>query len=70
MLGELYQADRWPQDVLRGVAKNKPLIVAPRSARVRLADGQVRAEPGLRTIDRQDPPAAPDTAQPSCAPGG
>jgi NAD(P)-dependent dehydrogenase (short-subunit alcohol dehydrogenase family) len=33
-LGRLYQADRLAQDVLRGVERNKALIVAPRSARV------------------------------------
>ena len=33
-LGKLYQAEALAQDVLRAVAKNKALIVAPRSARV------------------------------------
>jgi NAD(P)-dependent dehydrogenase (short-subunit alcohol dehydrogenase family) len=33
-LGKLYQADRLAQDVLRGVERNKALIIAPRSARV------------------------------------
>lgn len=32
-LGKLYQAESLAQDVLRAVAKNKALIVAPRSAR-------------------------------------
>jgi NAD(P)-dependent dehydrogenase (short-subunit alcohol dehydrogenase family) len=34
IVGPLYKADLLAQDVLRGLAKNKPLIVAPRSARV------------------------------------
>jgi NAD(P)-dependent dehydrogenase (short-subunit alcohol dehydrogenase family) len=34
IVGPLYQADLLAQDVLRGLAKNKALIVAPRSARV------------------------------------
>jgi NAD(P)-dependent dehydrogenase (short-subunit alcohol dehydrogenase family) len=49
-LGKLYQADLLAQDVLRGIAGNRALIVAPRSARIawRLA----RYAPGLtlRTI--------------------
>jgi NAD(P)-dependent dehydrogenase (short-subunit alcohol dehydrogenase family) len=34
VLGRLYEADRLAQDVLRGIERNKALIVAPRSARV------------------------------------
>jgi short-subunit dehydrogenase len=34
IVGPLYKADLLAEDVLRGLAKNKPLIVAPRSARV------------------------------------
>jgi NAD(P)-dependent dehydrogenase (short-subunit alcohol dehydrogenase family) len=34
IVGPLYQADLLAQDILRGLAKNKALIVAPRSARV------------------------------------
>jgi len=33
-LGKLYQADLLAQDVLRGVERNRALIIAPRSARV------------------------------------
>lgn len=33
-IGKLYQADPLAQDVLRGLERNDPLIVAPRSARV------------------------------------
>jgi NAD(P)-dependent dehydrogenase (short-subunit alcohol dehydrogenase family) len=49
-LGKLYQADPLAQDVLRGVERNKALIVAPRSARV--AWRMARYAPGLtmRTI--------------------
>jgi len=49
-LGKLYQADRLAQDVLRGVERNKALIVAPRSARV--AWRMARYAPGftMRTI--------------------
>ena len=49
-LGKLYQADRLAQDVLRGVERNKALIVAPRSARV--AWRMTRYAPGftMRTI--------------------
>jgi NAD(P)-dependent dehydrogenase (short-subunit alcohol dehydrogenase family) len=34
IVGPLYQADLLAEDVMRGLAKNQPLIVAPRSARV------------------------------------
>ena len=34
IVGPLYQADLLAEDVMRGLAKNKALIVAPRSARV------------------------------------
>ncbi len=34
IVGPLYKADLLAEDVMRGLAKNKPLIVAPRSARV------------------------------------
>jgi NAD(P)-dependent dehydrogenase (short-subunit alcohol dehydrogenase family) len=49
-LGKLYQADLLAQDVLRGIERNKALIVAPRSARVAWRLG--RYAPGLlmRTI--------------------
>jgi NAD(P)-dependent dehydrogenase (short-subunit alcohol dehydrogenase family) len=49
-LGKLYHADPLAQDVLRGVERNKALIVAPRSARV--AWRMARYTPGLtmRTI--------------------
>jgi NAD(P)-dependent dehydrogenase (short-subunit alcohol dehydrogenase family) len=49
-LGKLYQADPLARDVLRGVERNKALIVAPRSARV--AWRMARYAPGLtmRTI--------------------
>jgi NAD(P)-dependent dehydrogenase (short-subunit alcohol dehydrogenase family) len=49
-LGKLYQAEPLAQDVLRGVAANRALIVAPRSARV--AWRMARYAPGLtmRTI--------------------
>jgi NAD(P)-dependent dehydrogenase (short-subunit alcohol dehydrogenase family) len=49
-LGKLYQADPLAQDVLRGVERNKALIVAPRSARV--ASRMTRYAPGItmRTI--------------------
>ncbi len=33
-IGKLYQAEPLAQDVLRGIARNRALIVAPRSARV------------------------------------
>ena len=33
-IGKLYQADPLAQDVLRGLARNRALIVAPRSARI------------------------------------
>jgi NAD(P)-dependent dehydrogenase (short-subunit alcohol dehydrogenase family) len=50
LLGKLYQADALAQDVLRGVARNRALIVAPRSARV--AWRMARYAPGftMRTI--------------------
>ena len=50
LLGKLYQADALAQDVLRGVARNRALIVAPRSARV--AWRMTRYAPGftMRTI--------------------
>ena len=50
MLGKLYQADPLAQDVLRGVERNRALIVAPRSARV--AWRMSRYAPGfmMRTI--------------------
>ncbi len=50
LLGQLYQADALAQDVLRGVARNRALIVAPRSARV--AWRMTRYAPGftMRTI--------------------
>jgi NAD(P)-dependent dehydrogenase (short-subunit alcohol dehydrogenase family) len=49
-LGKLYQADALAQDVLRGVERNRALIVAPRSARV--AWRVARYAPGLamRTV--------------------
>ena len=49
-LGKLYQAGPLAQDILRGVARNRALIVAPRSARV--AWRMARYAPGLtmRTI--------------------
>src|SRR5215468_2127020 len=49
-LGKLYQPDRLAQDVLRGVERNKALIVASRSARV--AWRMTRYAPGftMRTI--------------------
>ena len=52
-LGKLYQADPLAQDVLRGVERNKALIVAPRSARV--AWRMTRYVPGItmRTIIRR-----------------
>ncbi len=34
IVGPLYKADLLAEDIMRGLAKNKPLIVAPRSARV------------------------------------
>jgi NAD(P)-dependent dehydrogenase (short-subunit alcohol dehydrogenase family) len=34
IVGPLYKADLLAEDIMRGVARNKPLIVAPRSARV------------------------------------
>jgi len=34
IVGPLYEADLLAEDVMRGLARNKPLIVAPRSARV------------------------------------
>jgi len=50
LLGKLYQADALAQDVLSGVARNRALIVAPRSARV--AWRMTRYAPGftMRTI--------------------
>ena len=50
MLGKLYQADPLAQDVLRGVERNRALIIAPRSARV--AWRMSRYAPGfmMRTI--------------------
>jgi NAD(P)-dependent dehydrogenase (short-subunit alcohol dehydrogenase family) len=49
-LGKLYEADRLAQDVLRGVERNRALIVAPRSARV--AWRMARYAPGftMRTV--------------------
>ena len=49
-LGKLYQADLLARDVLAGIARNKALIVAPRSARV--AWRMARYAPGftMRTI--------------------
>ena len=44
-LGKLYQADALAQDVLRGVERNKALIVAPRSARI--AWRMARYAPGV-----------------------
>jgi NAD(P)-dependent dehydrogenase (short-subunit alcohol dehydrogenase family) len=43
--GELYQADALAKDILRGIARNEALIVAPRSARI--AWRMVRYAPGL-----------------------
>jgi NAD(P)-dependent dehydrogenase (short-subunit alcohol dehydrogenase family) len=52
LLGKLYQADLLALDVLRGIERNLPLIVAPRSARV--AWRMMRYAPGFmqRTISR------------------
>ena len=52
LVGPLYQADALARDVLAGLAKDKALIVAPRSARV--AWRMTRYAPGLsmRTISR------------------
>jgi NAD(P)-dependent dehydrogenase (short-subunit alcohol dehydrogenase family) len=52
LLGKLYQADLLAVDVLRGIERDRPLIVAPRSARV--AWRMMRYSPGfmLRTISR------------------
>jgi short-subunit dehydrogenase len=49
-LGKLYQAEPLAQDILRGVERNRALIVAPRSARV--AWRMARYAPGatMRTI--------------------
>ncbi len=49
-VGRLYQADKLAKDVLRGLARNQPLIVAPGSARVLWR--MTRYAPGLslRTI--------------------
>src|SRR5215472_12278939 len=44
-LGKFYQADALAQDVLRGVERNKALIVAPRSARI--AWRMARYAPGV-----------------------
>lgn len=50
LLGKLYQPDSLAQDVLRGVERNRALIVAPRSARI--AWRMTRYAPGvtMRTI--------------------
>ena len=52
LVGPLYHADPLAQDVLRGLAADKALIVAPRSARV--AWRMTRYLPGvsMRTISR------------------
>jgi NAD(P)-dependent dehydrogenase (short-subunit alcohol dehydrogenase family) len=52
LLGQLYRADLLARDVLRGIERNRALIVAPRSARV--AWRMMRYSPGfmLRTISR------------------
>ncbi|HET9894492.1 MAG TPA: SDR family oxidoreductase [Streptosporangiaceae bacterium] len=52
LVGPLYKADLLAQDVLAGLAKDKALIVAPRSARV--AWRMTRYAPGfsLRTISK------------------
>jgi NAD(P)-dependent dehydrogenase (short-subunit alcohol dehydrogenase family) len=74
MLGKLYQADPLAQDVLRGVERNRALIVAPRSARV--AWRMSRYAPGfmMRTIiygvrrgAAQPAAAEPAEAQPTAA---
>ncbi len=77
LLGKLYQADALAQDVLRGVARNRALIIAPRSARV--AWRMTRYAPGftMRTIisgvnkSRAQPaqPASPAPACPARQPG-
>jgi NAD(P)-dependent dehydrogenase (short-subunit alcohol dehydrogenase family) len=71
LLGQLYQADALAQDVLRGVARNRALIVAPRSARV--AWRMTRYAPGftMRTIisgvnkGMAQPGQTPQPAQPA-----
>jgi len=73
-LGRLYEADLLAQDVLRGIAANKALIVAPGSAR--FAWRMARYAPGLtmRTIIagiRRDVAGAPDVRPGDArAPGG
>jgi NAD(P)-dependent dehydrogenase (short-subunit alcohol dehydrogenase family) len=49
-LGRLYEADRLAQDVLRGVERNKALIVAPRSARVAWRTNRYAPGFTMRTI--------------------
>lgn len=46
-LGKLYKADLLAQDVLRGIERNRALIVAPRSARI--AWRMTRYVPGVST---------------------
>ena len=53
VVGKLYQAEPLAQDIMRGLARNRALIVAPRSARV--ISGMFRHAPGLtmRTLTRE-----------------
>ncbi len=63
LVGKLYQPDLLAQDVLRGIARNRALIVAPRSARVLWRT--TRYAPGLtirilsRAIERRRPAQPP-----------
>ena len=50
MLGKLYQADSLAQDVLRGIEQNRPLIVAPRSARIAWRMARYTPRVMMRTI--------------------
>jgi NAD(P)-dependent dehydrogenase (short-subunit alcohol dehydrogenase family) len=50
VLGKLYQADLLAQDVMRGIAANKALIVAPRSARVAWRLARYAPDVMMRTV--------------------
>jgi NAD(P)-dependent dehydrogenase (short-subunit alcohol dehydrogenase family) len=52
IVGPLYKADLLAQDILRGLAKNKALIVAPRSARVLWRMTRYAPDVALRTITK------------------
>jgi NAD(P)-dependent dehydrogenase (short-subunit alcohol dehydrogenase family) len=52
IVGKLYQADLLAQDVLRGLARNQALIVAPRSARVLWRMTRYAPSMTMRSISR------------------